>query len=158
MLDSLTDTQEDKFWSKVKIGNSDECWEWQRGRDKNGYGKFTAMRIQMKSHRVAWALARGKIPDGLLVLHKCDNPPCVNVNHLYLGTWQDNMDDKVSRGRAYSPQGEKQWASKLTTEDVLKIRQLQSEGKFTQRQLGNIFQVTESQISHIVHRKEWTHI
>jgi hypothetical protein len=91
------------FWSQVAVGVPDECWEWQGARcDKLPYGKCggspnTGPRTM--AHRKAWALIYGPIPAGMLVLHRCDNPPCCNPAHLYLGTHKDNYRDMASRGR-----------------------------------------------------------
>ncbi len=79
----------------------DDCIECTvKARDKNGYGKLRRGKKWMLAHRQAWIDAHGPIPEGMLVLHKCDNPPCVNVNHLYLGTNKDNSRDMYDRGRA----------------------------------------------------------
>lgn len=83
----------------LKRGAFDECWEWSGHRDKNGYGQLTVGDRVWAAHRLAWSLARGPIPSGLCVLHRCDNPPCCNVEHLFLGTHQDNMDDMAAKGR-----------------------------------------------------------
>lgn len=83
-----------KFWNKVLL--SDGCWEWQAYRNSTNYG----VRDAVFAHRIAWMLINGPIPDGLWVLHRCDNPPCVRPDHLFLGTAQQNTDDMVSKGRA----------------------------------------------------------
>ena len=94
--------QSTKFWLKVNRPNPAVCWEWQGGKD-HGYGVVslgsrTAGR--MPAHRMAWELVKGPIPEGKHVLHHCDNPPCVNPAHLYLGTDVENARDRVERGRA----------------------------------------------------------
>lgn len=87
-----------RFWDKVLIG--DECWVWQAGiKPHNGYGAFSLNGREMVAHRVAWLLCHGEIPDGLRVLHHCDNPPCVRPDHLFLGTQKDNVLDAVAKGR-----------------------------------------------------------
>lgn len=92
-----------RFWCKVKLAGADECWEWIAGKDKDGYGWFKRDR----AHRAAWIFFNGRIPEGFLVLHTCDNPPCVNPAHLFLGTQQDNMTDCLKKGRR--PSGERHW-------------------------------------------------
>lgn len=81
----------------------DGCIVWTRSVDRWGYGRITANGKQVGTHRVAYEIAYGPIPDGLLVRHSCDNPPCCNPAHLLLGTVQDNADDRVARGRGYRP-------------------------------------------------------
>ena len=89
----------DRFWSKVDT--SGECWTWTADLDDHGYGRLGIGRKRIEpAHRVAWTLANGPIPEGLRVLHHCDNPPCVRPDHLFLGTQADNMADMMAKGRA----------------------------------------------------------
>ena len=86
-----------RFWDKVdKTG---ECWIWTAYTKTDGYGQFKFDGKMRGAHRMAWLLTNGEIPDGMLVCHTCDNPSCVNPNHLFLGTNQDNADDKMNKGR-----------------------------------------------------------
>lgn len=88
----------ERFWPKVD--KSGACWTWTAARDFHGYGRFSVARGKAaQAHRVAWMLAHGPVPAGMLVLHRCDNPPCVNPSHLFVGTDGDNAADKVSKGR-----------------------------------------------------------
>lgn len=86
-----------RFWAKTQKANG--CAVWTSGRDSWGYGKFTAQGKTLNAHRVAWTLVYGPIPAGMCVLHKCDNPPCVEVAHLFLGTHKDNAMDRDTKGR-----------------------------------------------------------
>lgn len=97
---TFTDAEVARFWATVEVGPGDPetaCWLWQGGhRDHHGYGNFRGH----ATHRVSWALSNGPIPDGLIVCHKCDNPPCVRPSHLFVGTIGDNTRDMVQKGRA----------------------------------------------------------
>lgn len=90
----------DRFWSKVD--KSGDCWVWTAAVSSKGYGRFKLNGKLVSPHRLAWEWANGPIPDGLVVCHECDNPPCVNPAHLKLGTQSQNMLDCVSRGRNYT--------------------------------------------------------
>lgn len=88
---------EERFWKSVKKELGKGCWNWTAAKIC-GYGAFSALGEQ-RAHRVAYRLFVGEIPEGLYVLHKCDNPKCIRPDHLFLGTQQDNVDDKVAKGR-----------------------------------------------------------
>ena len=97
-----TQSTPERFWSKVQ--QSDGCWEWQGGKASMRYGRFryhtsTGEVLHVPAHRFAWTLAYGSIPDGMYVCHKCDNPPCVRPDHLFLGTPGDNVRDMVTKHR-----------------------------------------------------------
>lgn len=87
-----------RFFGKFK--ESPSCWEWLAYRDRKGYGRFMVPGSKTSlAHRFSWELHRGPIPTGMCVLHRCDNPPCVNPAHLFLGTLQDNVRDMIQKGR-----------------------------------------------------------
>lgn len=94
-------TLTERFWSKVNKGSPEDCWEWTGARLPWGYGRMQKNGHLVGSHCVAYELAYGSVPKGYFVLHKCDNPPCCNPSHLFLGTNQDNMNDMISKGRGW---------------------------------------------------------
>lgn len=146
----------ERFQEKVLQKNDRGCAEWNGSKYPSGYGSFWFEgRVQVAS-RVAWLLFRGPIPDGLWVLHECDNPPCVNPDHLFLGTRQDNVDDMDSKGRRASLPGELNPKSKLTAKDVVAIRELS--GTKSQRELAAKYGVTKTAIRLIQQGKNWSHV
>lgn len=94
----------ERFWNKVDIREPDECWEWQGYRLLHRYGRVSVENRKIAyTHRVAWELTHGPVPGGMHVLHLCDNPPCVNPAHLFLGTLSDNTQDMLSKKRHCGP-------------------------------------------------------
>ena len=149
-----------RFWLHVDLDGPihpihGQCWVWTAG-TRDGYGQIKCLGRRVNAHRLSWEINCGEIPDGFCVLHKCDNRLCVNPFHLFLGTNQDNVDDKMEKGRA--PRGEKNGLHKLTEEEVLKIRAMYKEGHYSQRELGKLFGVVHSRISSVVRKVAWTHI
>ena len=109
-----------RFWDKVdKTG---DCWEWTASRQKFGHGLFKVGNKVEKAHRISYEFHIGPIPEGLMVRHKCDNPPCVRPEHLELGTRADNVRDRDERGRHVALRGEQHGMAKLTREQVEDIR------------------------------------
>lgn len=151
-------TPEEKLYFYGWTVTTRGCWEWKGYRFPRGYGRVPVGNTTVGAHVVAYETWVGPIPDGLLVRHTCDNPPCINPKHLLVGTHQDNMDDKVQRQRQSSLKGEAHYAAKLTAEDVRKIRSEWSEGNVTQPALAKKYGTTYKNIHMIVHRKTWRHI
>jgi hypothetical protein len=137
----------------VQKGNG--CWEWLGGRQSGGYGTFTAYpRRSVKAHRFAYELAVGPIPPGLYVCHRCDNRGCVNPAHLFLGTHQDNMDDRTRKGRGWNPSGEANPRAKLTYARADQIRRRRREG-LKLRELEAEFGLSRATIDRVVAGKAW---
>lgn len=141
-------TTSELFWGWVD--KSGDCWIWMGYRDRKGYGQVRVNGKTFYSHRMAWILSVGYIPKGMCVLHHCDNPKCVNPNHLFIGTHADNMHDMIKKGRHARGYKKKYLnsAAKLILEQAKKIRSLA--GKKSQGALAKIFGVAESTIEHII--------
>lgn len=136
------------------VADQNGCHIWIGPRHRQGYGRFG----KEFSHRVAYRAAYGSIPPGKHVLHSCDNPPCVNPEHLHLGTHQENMRERDERGRRTPARGSDVGGAKLTEDKVKSIRHLYATGGYTQRELGAQNGVCRSTITCIIRRKTWRHV
>lgn len=124
-----------------------QCWPWKYGLDSHGYGRTSKYKGECSAHRVSYKMFAGKIPRGLFVLHKCDNPPCFNPNHLFLGDHADNGRDMAEKERSRH--------TFLTKKDVLSIRGSRGISQFA---LAEKYGVDQSTISKITHNKRWKHL
>lgn len=148
-------TMADALWEFLTPGNRDECWEWQKKLNGWRYGMVWFRGETFLAHRISYEIHCGAIPEGLKVLHRCDNPPCCNPKHLFLGTDADNVADKVSKKRhAY---GERAHAAKLKEADVVKIRELRKEGLYF-TEIAAMYSVGATTINNIVNRVTWKHV
>lgn len=141
-----------------KTDDEDDCWIWNAGKFSNGYGQFRLGKIKVKAHRLAYFYHHGEINNELRVLHKCDNPPCCNPHHLFLGTDADNVADRERKGRGArsgtSLPCAKNPSAKLTEEAVIEIRRMALDGIFL-KQIASQFGMRQSQIGNIVRGDSW---
>ncbi len=150
-----------RFWSHVD--KSADCWVW-TGSKSDGYGKCRFQTKFQNTHRVSWKLANGEIPDGMCVLHKCDNPPCCNPDHLFLGTKLDNARDCIAKGRfpdvashgakTRLMPGDKHRLAKITMADARHIRELRAAG-LKLSEIAAIHSISVPRISSICTGKSW---
>lgn len=147
----------ERFWEKVAKRDDDACWLWTANQDARGYGRFAVSRCNIRlSHRVAWELLNGTIPEGLRVLHTCDNPPCVNPDHLFVGTAKENTRDMVRKWR--HAHGERHGHATLTDEIVLEMRRLRSEEGLSYAEIGRRVGRLGGTVHKICTRQRWVHI
>lgn len=158
----------ERFWAYVDKsaghGPKGDCWIWTGGKLPGGYGLFHEGRKNIRAHRYSWELANGPIPDDLIVCHKCDNPPCVNLDHLFLGTDADNVKDKMDKGRGpdmkevskyrRNPAGERNGRAVHRWETIEEIRQLHASGRSCNN-IAQEFGFSSGYISRIVRRIIW---
>lgn len=135
------------FWSAA---GPPGCWEWQGARTANGgYGVSRLHGKFYRAHRKAWELLNGPIPEGMMILHRCNNPPCVRPDHLYLGTNTDNMIDKATKTR----RRQSNW--KLSPAEATEIRVRYATGTISQKELGEMYGVEQTTISTVVRGKSY---
>lgn len=162
-----------RFWDRVD--KTSGCWVWNGLRNSKGYGRFSIGETMALAHRVVWGFTNGGLQHGnfeLCVLHRCDNPPCVNPDHLFLGTRLDNNRDMKFKGRARGAvgdasgrrkyperyMGERCAGAKLTEDQVRQIREMYQFGVVGFIRLSKMFGVADPEIERIVKRKLWKHV
>ena len=147
---TLAERLRHRGWTVTDSG----CWEWSGGRSLKGYGGvWNGFKVE-STHRVAYRVWVGEIPEGYVVRHKCDNPPCINPDHLEVGTHADNSRDMVDRKRNMS--GANHHNAKLFEQDVLDIRREYAKGVLTQRMLGDVYGVSPSTVGEIIRKEIWS--
>jgi hypothetical protein len=157
---------EHRFWKYVQKG--DGCWEWCGARSPDDYGLFNSgVSASRKAHRYSWFLHNGPIPPGLAVCHQCDNPPCVNPDHLFLGTVADNNADRQAKGRSRGgtcgpaperrARGERIGTAKLTDSTVREIRERVAAGE-SHSAIARSLGVVHTTVTNVIRRHTWHHV
>ncbi len=157
---NLTPAEVDRFWSHVD--KSGDCWLWIGGQRPLSYGRFylkerrkTGLNCVIGAHRIAYFLEFGPFPNSLFCCHKCDNPPCVNPSHIFLGDVKANTSDAARKGRM--PRGSKSKFASLKEEDVVRILEMHKLGK-TDAEIGRHFNTTRGAVWRIVSGRNWKHL
>jgi len=142
----------------VRGPNETDCWIWTGAKNDKGYGQMSIVQngksIKIYTHRLMWERVYGPIPEGLEACHKCDTPLCCSVDHLFLGSHKENMNDAVKKGRNHH--GERHRFAKFTDQQVIEIRSLYP--ALNQKQITKRFHVSRSAIMHIVRGEHWKHL
>lgn len=148
-------TRKKIFFSKVS--KTKNCWLWTGYKNNKGYGSFLYPKGTL-AHRYSYLVHNGEIPDDMMVCHSCDNPSCVNPEHLWIGTAQNNMDDCIrkNRNKIVTVRGEENGLSKLNERQVCEI--LKNENKLTQKEFANKFRCDQTTIHYVQYGKTWKHI
>lgn len=146
----------DRFKNKLSPPNRNGCIIFNGEILRNGYGRMCINYKKIVAHRIAWSIKNGEIPEKMCVLHKCDERKCVNVNHLFLGTNQDNIADKVNKNR--QQKGDKIYTAKLNEKKVKTIKQLLLSNQYYQYEIARNYAVTTSAISHINTNRTWKYV
>lgn len=153
-------SMEDHFHHLLMRSRPGDCILWPDAKSKKGYGVVRINGKPQYAHRVSWTIFRGPIPDGMHVLHHCDNPPCIRPSHLFLGDDLANQRDSIAKGRHSKPplfRGAEHKLARLTDEDVRQIRALHKRGA-SQTDLAKRFEVSLSSVHRIVHNQTWRHV
>jgi hypothetical protein len=162
------------FWSRVERGADGDCWTWRGTRHWTGYGVIQRLGRQYRTHRMAWMLANHRdVPEGMLVCHTCDNRPCCNPAHLWIGTCADNLRDCAAKGRnilqvdptrapvLVKPScrsiGARNGMAKLTDESVRVLRQLRAEG-WRVKDIAQLAGLNKNHLGEVLSGKKWGHV
>ena len=145
----------ERYFQKVQMAGPDDCWEWTAVTTDAGYGQLWVGSGMQLAHRLAYEWWVGPIPDGLFVCHRCDNRACVNPNHLFLGTQEDNLRDAAQKGR--TSRGERHHSAVLTDEKVREIRARSAAGESYAR-IAQEYGVAETTVSRVARGLRWKHV
>jgi hypothetical protein len=134
------------------------CWLYTGGISSSGYGIVSIKNRSVHVHRLAYSLKCGPIPEATCVLHRCDIRRCINPDHLFLGSLADNNRDCMDKGRTADRRGEKNTGAKFTPKRVARVRRAYGTGRFSQRTVGEMFGISQQQVSSIVRGQAWPHL
>lgn len=147
-----------RFMSMVTVPTAaHECWQWNGATSEDGYGYFRVSGKTVKAHRWLYQFVVASIGDGLVLRHRCDNPACVNPDHLEPGSILQNVQDAIERGRRVDLQGAAHGRAKISDADVVEIRRRASLGESCRR-ISADYPISKSQIERIVNRTKWSHL
>lgn len=146
---------EDRIMKFISVKENDECWEFNGCRNPDGYGQIGVNGKSDRAHRVMFRIHKGEIPENMVVMHTCDNPPCCNPNHLKLGTQQDNILDMVAKKRLVNKFGEESSLSKLSNAQVKEILSKYAGTKGEKAKLAREYGVCQTTINNILTGKTW---
>lgn len=160
--DPVVPSQEERFLAQVKKGDTRDCWIW-TGLKFKGYGGFSIQRARGRqthigAHRWAYLHWVGPIPDGLIVCHHCDNPPCVNPAHLFVGTHHDNAIDREQKGRGGALRGSRQGSAVLNEEIVSQIWALYVPGRYAAKRIAQQLGLKQGTVQGVLSGYTWTHV
>lgn len=150
-------TPKQRFYRYIETDPNTGCWEFIGTRNKRGYGVFTFENKKVPAHRFSYQIHVGNIPEGRLVLHKCDNPPCVNPEHLFIGTQFDNMRDMVQKGRNANTKGTNNPRASIYDDSVIQIRDLWDTGASI-KEIAIHFMIPKSTVRNIISNVTWKHL
>ncbi len=152
---------EPRFRERYAVDAATGCWVWTANKTRHGHGQMKANGKTMPAHRLSWELHRGPVSDDMEVCHDCpagDNPACVNPDHLFVGTHDDNMKDMAEKGRGRGPNGETNSHAVLTEAHIREIRIRYAAGRIRYRDLAVEFGVDTTTIGNIARRETWRHV
>lgn len=152
-LTTKIEIAKNRFYSS--FNKSDNCWIWNKSKDSFGYGLFYIGGTYYRAHRYSYELFIGKIPEGKIIMHTCDNPPCINPDHLVPGTLEENNKDKAAKGRQIK--GVDSFSAILDEQKVILIRKLRGEGR-SYKELAIEFNVSKHTIYDLCNGRTWKHI
>ena len=152
-----TKTLNERFWDKVD--KTEGCWLWMASLCGHGYGAFVLRRGKhMQAHRFSWMIHNGPIPKGMCVCHHCDNPRCVNPEHLFIGTVKDNTQDMIKKGRKAPCNGENNGRAKLTIDQVLYARDMYFIKRISHRAIAKMMGISQSAMYDAIKGRHWKNL